>query len=146
MHLFFCGLPAAPALQISSCFALPTSHASPSARGGTVNAISPRLQLVELKNGEAYNGKMDSCDTWMNIHLKEVICTSKDGESFWRMKEVFIRGNTIKYVRVPDDTLGKAVEDKPRKPGARLAVRGLECTWHTQGALRPALQRCRESG
>jgi U6 snRNA-associated Sm-like protein LSm4 len=75
------------------------------------------VQLVELKNGEAYNGKMDSCDTWMNIHLKEVICTSKDGESFWRMKEVYIRGNTIKYVRVPDDTLGKAVEDKPRKPG-----------------------------
>jgi small nuclear ribonucleoprotein (snRNP)-like protein len=76
------------------------------------------VQLVELKNGEAYNGKMDSCDTWMNIHLKEVICTSKDGESFWRMKEVFIRGNTIKYIRVPDDTLGKAVEDKPRKTGA----------------------------
>jgi small nuclear ribonucleoprotein (snRNP)-like protein len=75
------------------------------------------VQLVELKNGEAYNGKMDSCDTWMNIHLKEVICTSKDGESFWRMKEVFIRGNTIKYIRVPDDTLGKAVEEKPRKPG-----------------------------
>jgi U6 snRNA-associated Sm-like protein LSm4 len=78
------------------------------------------MQLVELKNGEAYNGKMDSCDTWMNIHLKEVICTSKDGERFWRMKEVFIRGNTIKYVRVPDDTLGKAVEDKPRKPGVSL--------------------------
>ena len=80
------------------------------------------LQLVELKNGEAYNGKMDSCDTWMNIHLKEVICTSKDGESFWRMKEVYIRGNTIKYIRVPDDTLGKAAEDKPRKTGVQSVL------------------------
>ena len=34
-------------------------------------------QLVELKNGETYNGHMVLCDTWMNIHLREVICTSK---------------------------------------------------------------------
>lgn len=75
------------------------------------------LQLVELKNGEAYNGRMEACDTWMNMHLHEVICTAKDGEKFWRMKEVYIRGNTIKYVRVPDDTLGKAVEEKTRRTG-----------------------------
>lgn len=35
------------------------------------------LQLIELKNGETYNGHMVQCDTWMNIHLREVICTSK---------------------------------------------------------------------
>jgi hypothetical protein len=45
--------------------------------------------------------------------------SAKDGEKFWRMKEVYIRGNTIKYVRVPDDTLGKAVEDnKAHRAGA----------------------------
>lgn len=81
------------------------------------------MQLVELKNGEAYNGRMEACDTWMNMHLHEVICTAKDGEKFWRMKEVYIRGNTIKYVRVPDDTLGKALEDsKQRRAGASLAA------------------------
>ena len=41
--------------------------------------------LVELKNGETYNGHLVSCDTWMNVHLREVICTSKDGDRFWRM-------------------------------------------------------------
>ncbi|KAK4402172.1 putative U6 snRNA-associated Sm-like protein LSm4 [Sesamum angolense] len=40
-------------------------------------------QLVELKNGETYNGHLVNCDTWMNIHLREVICTSKDGDRFW---------------------------------------------------------------
>ncbi|KAG2402930.1 Sm-like protein [Vigna angularis] len=40
--------------------------------------------LVELKNGETYNG-----------HL--------DGDRFWRMPECYIRGNTIKYLRVPDE-------------------------------------------
>ncbi|XP_031494294.1 probable U6 snRNA-associated Sm-like protein LSm4 isoform X3 [Nymphaea colorata] len=33
--------------------------------------------LVELKNGETYNGHLVNCDSWMNIHLREVICTSK---------------------------------------------------------------------
>lgn len=36
-------------------------------------------QLVELKSGETYNGHMVLCDSWMNIHLREVICTSKVG-------------------------------------------------------------------
>ncbi|MBA0583266.1 hypothetical protein Gorai_014131, partial [Gossypium raimondii] len=54
--------------------------------------------LVELKNGETYNGHLVNCDTWMNIHLREVICTSKDGDRFWRMPECYIRGNTIKYL------------------------------------------------
>ena len=26
---------------------------------------------------ETYNGHMVQCDSWMNIHLREVICTSK---------------------------------------------------------------------
>ena len=53
-------------------------------------------QLVELKNGETFNGTLDSCDNWMNIKLKEVICTSRDGDRFWRLPEVVIRGNNIK--------------------------------------------------
>lgn len=39
--------------------------------------FSVLLQLVELKNGETYNGHMVQCDSWMNVHLREVICTSK---------------------------------------------------------------------
>lgn len=35
------------------------------------------LQLIELKSGETYNGHLVNVDSWMNIHLREVICTSK---------------------------------------------------------------------
>lgn len=35
------------------------------------------VQLVELKNGETYNGHLVQCDSWMNMHLREVICTAK---------------------------------------------------------------------
>ncbi|KAJ3693732.1 hypothetical protein LUZ60_009212 [Juncus effusus] len=70
--------------------------------------------LVELKNGETYNGHLVNCDTWMNIHLREVICTSKDGDRFWRMPECYIRGNTIKYLRVPDEVIDKVQEETSR--------------------------------
>jgi small nuclear ribonucleoprotein (snRNP)-like protein len=35
------------------------------------------LQLVELKNGETYNGNLVSVDIFMNLQLSDVICTSK---------------------------------------------------------------------
>uniref|UniRef100_A0A1B0CSM5 U6 snRNA-associated Sm-like protein LSm4 n=1 Tax=Lutzomyia longipalpis TaxID=7200 RepID=A0A1B0CSM5_LUTLO len=71
--------------------------------------------LVELKNGETYNGHLVSCDTWMNINLREVICTSKDGDRFWRMPECYIRGSTIKYLRIPDEVIDMVKEDVQRK-------------------------------
>ncbi|KAJ8749633.1 hypothetical protein K2173_026282 [Erythroxylum novogranatense] len=89
--------------------------------------------LVELKNGETYNGHLVNCDTWMNIHLREVICTSKDGDRFWRMPECYIRGNTIKYLRVPDEVIDKVQEEsksradrKPPGVGGRGRGRGRE--------------------
>ncbi|EUB60767.1 U6 snRNA-associated Sm-like protein LSm4 [Echinococcus granulosus] len=67
--------------------------------------------LVELKSGETYNGYLIACDDWMNIHLKEVICTSRDGDRFWKMPECFIRGSIIKYLRIPEDVIDKVKED-----------------------------------
>ncbi|CAD6239091.1 unnamed protein product [Miscanthus lutarioriparius] len=75
--------------------------------------------LVELKNGETYNGHLVNCDTWMNIHLREVICTSKDGDKFWRMPECYIRGNTIKYLRVPDEVIDKVQEETSKSRSDR---------------------------
>ncbi len=33
--------------------------------------------LIELKNGDTYNGRLVSCNKFMNICLKDVICTSR---------------------------------------------------------------------
>ena len=75
--------------------------------------------LVELKNGETYNGHLVSCDNWMNINLREVICTSRDGDKFWRMPECYIRGSTIKYLRIPDEVIDMVKEDVISKGGGR---------------------------
>ena len=81
--------------------------------------------LVELKNGETYNGHLVSCDNWMNINLREVICTSRDGDRFWRMSECYVRGSTIKYLRIPDEVI-ISVHSKPSVIGhSRLISRGI---------------------
>ncbi|CAH0557381.1 unnamed protein product [Brassicogethes aeneus] len=83
--------------------------------------------LVELKNGETYNGHLVSCDNWMNINLREVICTSRDGDKFWRMPECYIRGSTIKYLRIPDEVIDMVKEEtivKNRGRGDMKSGRG----------------------
>jgi len=73
--------------------------------------------LVELKNGETYNGHLVSCDTWMNVNLREVICTSSDGDRFWKLAECYIRGSTIKYLRIPDEVIDKVKEETHKSRG-----------------------------
>ncbi|KAF8935609.1 hypothetical protein BGZ52_008592 [Haplosporangium bisporale] len=71
--------------------------------------------LVELKNGETFNGHLVNCDNWMNLTLREVIQTSSDGDRFWRLTECYIRGNTIKYLRVPDEIIDLVKEDAAKQ-------------------------------
>lgn len=52
--------------------------------------------LVELKNGETLNGHLIACDTWMNLTLKEVVQTTPDGDKFFRLSEVYVRGNNVR--------------------------------------------------
>jgi len=83
--------------------------------------------LVELKNGETYNGYLVNCDSWMNINLRKVTCTAKDGDKFWRMPAVYIRGNTIKYLCIPDEVLGHVQEEEAQNqkaPAGRGEGRG----------------------
>ncbi|XP_064385980.1 U6 snRNA-associated Sm-like protein LSm4 [Halichondria panicea] len=84
-----------------------------------LKAAQGHPMLVELKNGETYNGHLVNCDNWMNIQLREVICTSRDGDRFWKMPECFIRGSTIKYLRIPDEVIDMVKEETfmPRKSG-----------------------------
>jgi U6 snRNA-associated Sm-like protein LSm4 len=52
--------------------------------------------LVELKNGETLNGHLVNCDNWMNLTLKEVVQTSPEGDRFFRLPEVYVRGNNVR--------------------------------------------------
>ena len=75
--------------------------------------------LVELKSGETYNGTLESCDKFMNMVLKGAVCTSRTADCFKRCTECYIRGNTIKYICVPDEVLESM---PPPEQGRALAA------------------------
>ncbi|KIV97184.1 hypothetical protein, variant 1 [Exophiala mesophila] len=80
--------------------------------------------LVELKNGETLNGHLVNCDTWMNLTLKEVVQTSPEGDRFFRLAEVYVRGNNIKYLRVPEEIIDLAREQQQQSQQGNQRGRG----------------------
>ncbi|CAD6911938.1 unnamed protein product, partial [Tilletia controversa] len=77
-----------------------------------LNAAQNKPMLVELKNGETFNGHLVACDNFMNLTLREVYQTGATGEQFWKMPEIYIRGSTIKYCRVADSVLDSVRESE----------------------------------
>jgi U6 snRNA-associated Sm-like protein LSm4 len=61
--------------------------------------------MVETKNGETFNGTLKGVDGHMNIRLENVIQTNKDATRFHKIKELFIRGNCLKYFRMNEEVL-----------------------------------------
>ncbi|CAI9169521.1 unnamed protein product [Rangifer tarandus platyrhynchus] len=115
-------MPALPRGQGSTLLMSQTSHALLFAFQLPLSLLKTAQNhpmLVELKNGETYNGHLVSCDNWMNINLREVICTSRDGDKFWRMPECYIRGSTIKYLRIPDEIIDMVKEEVVAKGRGR---------------------------
>ncbi|KAI9054928.1 hypothetical protein LZ554_002071 [Drepanopeziza brunnea f. sp. 'monogermtubi'] len=82
---------------------------------GLLTAAQGHPMLVELKNGETLNGHLVTCDTWMNLTLKEVVQTSPDGDQFFRLPEVYVKGNNIKYLRVPDEIIDLVKDQQQRE-------------------------------
>ncbi|KAI0821192.1 hypothetical protein BC629DRAFT_1578878 [Irpex lacteus] len=89
-----------------------------------LSAAQNRPMLVELKNGETYNGHLTACDNFMNITLRDVYQTNAEADKFWKLKECYIRGSTIKYLRVPDTLLDAVKEEQNRAREAGRSARG----------------------
>ncbi|KAK2964288.1 putative Small nuclear ribonucleoprotein SmD1b [Blattamonas nauphoetae] len=71
---------------------------------------------IEMKNGSVVQGTVTGVDVAMNIHLKTVKLIARNKEPI-RTDTICIRGNTVRYVILPDslniDTL--LVEEMPKK-------------------------------
>ncbi|EEQ31280.1 small nuclear ribonucleoprotein [Microsporum canis CBS 113480] len=94
-------------------------RAAPALPLGLLNAAQGHPMLVELKNGETLNGHLVNCDNWMNLTLKEVVQTSPEGDRFFRLPEVYVRGNNIKYLRVPEEVVDLARDQQQSQQSGR---------------------------
>lgn len=85
-----------------------------------LRATQNQPMMVELKNGDTLSGVLTSCDGFMNLHLKDLVCTSRDGDRFWKIPEAYVRGNNVKYLRLPDEVLDIASQTptvQEKQPG-----------------------------
>ena len=48
----------------------------------------------------------------------------QDGDKFWRMPECYIRGSTIKYLRIPDEVIDMVKEETMVKGRGRGEMKG----------------------
>ncbi|KAK0212564.1 small nuclear ribonucleoprotein Sm D3 [Desarmillaria ectypa] len=56
---------------------------------------------VELKTGQLYRGKLAEAEDNLNISLKEITVTARDGRVS-QLDQVYIRGSMIRFFIVPD--------------------------------------------
>ena len=56
---------------------------------------------LELKTGETYRGKLMDAEDNMNVQLRDIAVTSRDGR-VTQLEQVFIRGSSVKFFIVPD--------------------------------------------
>ncbi|GAA5977263.1 hypothetical protein JCM5350_002409 [Sporobolomyces pararoseus] len=102
-----------------------------------LHAAQAKPMLVELKNGETFNGHLVGCDNFMNLTLKEVYQTSADGERFWKLPEAYVRGSNIKYIRVAENLVDqvKEQEEEQRRRGGNNGGRGGRGGNHSGGGI-----------
>ncbi|ATY60990.1 U6 snRNA-associated Sm-like protein LSM4, putative [Cordyceps militaris CM01] len=109
---------------LASAFFLANALVSLQLPLGLLNAAQGHPMLVELKNGETLNGHLVNCDTWMNLTLTQVVQTSPEGDKFMRLKEVYVKGNNIKYLRVAEEIIELATEAQKNQQGNFRGGRG----------------------
>ncbi|KAI9296577.1 Sm-like ribonucleoprotein [Neoconidiobolus thromboides FSU 785] len=74
------------------------------------------IVTVEITNGTLYRGKLQDAEDNMNIQLREITMTARDGRVM-QLDQLYIRGSHIRYFVVPD-MLKNAPMFKTMLPGA----------------------------
>ena len=78
--------------------------------------------MVDLKSGMTINGTLVDVDRFMNIRLTDAVVTNKDGNTFHRVAEMFVKGNAIKSFQLVEGLLevvkNRAHDKKDKKKAA----------------------------
>lgn len=55
---------------------------------------------VEMKNGESYRGKLVDAEASMNLQMRDVLHTARNGQKK-KLEYVFVRGGNVKLIVFP---------------------------------------------
>ncbi|KAI8324818.1 Sm-like ribonucleoprotein, partial [Martensiomyces pterosporus] len=56
---------------------------------------------LELKTGQLYRGQLVETEDNMNVQMKEITVTERDGRTS-HLKHVYVRGSNVRFFIVPD--------------------------------------------
>ncbi|PXF46980.1 Small nuclear ribonucleoprotein SmD3b [Gracilariopsis chorda] len=91
-----------------------------------LHEASPHIVTIEMRMGDVYRGTLTSVEDNMNVQLKRVTLTRRDGKVS-TLEHVFIRGSKIRFFILPDilanAPMFKRVE--ALKEGRPMEARGL---------------------
>ena len=92
-----------------------------------IHEAQGHIITIELKNGSLYRGKLIDAEDSMNVQLKDITCTARDGRVS-HLDQVYVRGSQVRFIIVPDmlknAPLFKRMTDRTRgtAKGAAMAA------------------------
>ncbi|KAL0263579.1 small nuclear ribonucleoprotein Sm D3 [Diplodia seriata] len=66
-----------------------------------LNEATGHVVTLELSTGQVYRGKLLEAEDNMNVQLKDITVTARDGRVS-HLDQVYIRGSHVRYFIVPD--------------------------------------------
>ncbi|KAJ4299550.1 hypothetical protein N0V90_004796 [Kalmusia sp. IMI 367209] len=66
-----------------------------------LNEAAGHIVTLEITSGEVYRGKLIEAEDNMNVQLKDITVTARDGRVA-HLEQVYIRGSHVRYFIVPD--------------------------------------------
>ncbi|PVH95294.1 Sm-like ribonucleo protein, partial [Periconia macrospinosa] len=66
-----------------------------------LNEAAGHIITLEISSGEVYRGKLIEAEDNMNVQLKDITVTARDGRVS-HLEQVYIRGSHVRYFIVPD--------------------------------------------
>ncbi|VEU23744.1 DEKNAAC104977 [Brettanomyces naardenensis] len=66
-----------------------------------LNEAQGHVVSLELTNGVGYRGKLTESEDNMNVQLKDVTVTERDG-TVKHLDQIFIRGSQVRFFSIPD--------------------------------------------
>ncbi|KAF2851494.1 Sm-like ribonucleoprotein [Plenodomus tracheiphilus IPT5] len=66
-----------------------------------LNEAAGHIVTLEITSGEVYRGKLIEAEDNMNVQLKDITVTARDGRVS-HLEQVYIRGSHVRYFIVPD--------------------------------------------
>ncbi|KAI1113720.1 Sm-like ribonucleoprotein [Nemania sp. NC0429] len=91
-----------------------------------LNEAQGHIVTLEITSGQTYRGKLLEAEDNMNVQLKDITVTARDGRVS-HLDQVYIRGSHVRFFIVPD--MLKLVNPHPHPITASLAAHESRLTY-----------------